>query len=135
MSQVTLVPGKAIGTTIAIANRPTAVHRFLRGVNHSRNALSFLLAIANLPDNRLEKIIKLSRQPATGLEMGLGRTVNVAKNRSPQAISTHTVNHPGAQHFTTHVFEGDPDTKCGGKGQIRLLEAIKAAGGDLVNNP
>ena len=51
----------------------------------------------------------------TGLEMGLGRTVNVAKNHSPQAISMHTVNHPGAKHYTTDVFEGDPDTECGGK--------------------
>ena len=51
----------------------------------------------------------------TGLEMGLGRAVNVAKNHSPQAISMHTVNHPGAQHFTTDVFEGNPDTECGGK--------------------
>ena len=50
----------------------------------------------------------------TGLEMGLGRTVNVAKNHSPQAISMHTVNHPGAVHFTTDVFDGDPDTECGG---------------------
>jgi DNA (cytosine-5)-methyltransferase 1 len=51
----------------------------------------------------------------TGLEIGLGRAVNVAKNHSPQAISMHTVNHPGALHFTTDVFEGDPDTECGGK--------------------
>jgi DNA (cytosine-5)-methyltransferase 1 len=51
----------------------------------------------------------------TGLEIGLGRTVDVAKNHSPQAISMHTVNHPGAKHFTTDVFEGDPDTECGGK--------------------
>jgi DNA (cytosine-5)-methyltransferase 1 len=51
----------------------------------------------------------------TGLEMGLGRAVNVAKNHSPQAISMHTVNHPGAQHFTTDVFDGDPETECGGK--------------------
>jgi DNA (cytosine-5)-methyltransferase 1 len=51
----------------------------------------------------------------TGLEMGLGRKVNVAKNHSPKAISMHTVNHPGAAHFTTDVFEGDPDTECGGK--------------------
>lgn len=51
----------------------------------------------------------------TGLEMGLGRPVNVAKNHSPQAISMHTVNHPGAKHYTTDVFEGDPDTECGGK--------------------
>jgi len=51
----------------------------------------------------------------TGLEMGLGRAVNVAKNHSPQAISMHTVNHPGAVHYTTDVFHGDPDTECGGK--------------------
>ena len=51
----------------------------------------------------------------TGLEMGLGRAVNVAKNHSPQAISMHTVNHPGAMHYTTDVFDGDPDTECGGK--------------------
>lgn len=52
---------------------------------------------------------------AYGVEMGLGRTVSVAKNHSPAAISMHTVNHPGAKHFTTDVFDGDPDTECGGK--------------------
>lgn len=51
----------------------------------------------------------------TGLEMGLGRAVNVAKNHSPAAISMHTVNHPHAKHFTTDVFEGDPDTECEGR--------------------
>ncbi|MFV0929348.1 DNA cytosine methyltransferase [Pseudomonas jessenii] len=51
----------------------------------------------------------------TGLEIGLGRAVNVAKNHSAQAISMHTVNHPGAVHYTTDVFDGDPDTECGGK--------------------
>ena len=51
----------------------------------------------------------------TGLEMGLGRAVTVAKNHSPAAISMHTVNHPHAKHFTTDVFEGDPDTECGSR--------------------
>ncbi|TDV60143.1 DNA cytosine methyltransferase [Pseudomonas sp. LP_7_YM] len=51
----------------------------------------------------------------TGLEMGLGRKVSVAKNHSAKAISMHSVNHPGARHFTTDVFDGDPDTECGGK--------------------
>lgn len=51
----------------------------------------------------------------TGLEVGLGRAVTVAKNHSPAAISMHTVNHPHAKHFTTDVFEGDPDTECGGR--------------------
>ena len=52
----------------------------------------------------------------TGLEIGPGCAVNVAKNHSPQAISMHTVNHPGARHFTTDVFEGDPDAECGSAG-------------------
>ena len=51
----------------------------------------------------------------TGLEMGLGRAVTIAKNHSAAAISMHTVNHPHAKHFTTDVFEGDPDTECGGR--------------------
>ncbi|WP_122745499.1 DNA cytosine methyltransferase [Pseudomonas viridiflava] len=51
----------------------------------------------------------------TGLEVGLGRKVSVAKNHSAAAISMHTMNHPGAKHFTTDVFDGDPNTECGGK--------------------
>ncbi|AZE22499.1 DNA cytosine methyltransferase [Pseudomonas chlororaphis] len=50
-----------------------------------------------------------------GLEMGLGRAVNVAKNHSSSAISMHSVNHPSAVHYTTDVFDGDPDTECDGK--------------------
>ncbi|WP_282346382.1 DNA cytosine methyltransferase [Pseudomonas sp. PS01301] len=51
----------------------------------------------------------------TGLEMGLGRAVTVAKNHNPAAISMHTVNHPAARHYTNDVFEGDPDQECGGR--------------------
>ena len=51
----------------------------------------------------------------TGLEMGLGRPVTVAKNHSPAAISMHTANHPAARHFTTDVFKGDPDEECQGR--------------------
>ncbi|WP_236183294.1 DNA cytosine methyltransferase [Pseudomonas juntendi] len=51
----------------------------------------------------------------TGLEMGLGRPVTVAKNHSPAAISMHSANHPAARHFTTDVFEGDPDEECQGR--------------------
>ncbi|UBM27252.1 DNA cytosine methyltransferase [Pseudomonas sp. p1(2021b)] len=51
----------------------------------------------------------------TGLEMGLGRPVTVAKNHSPAAISMHTANHSAARHFTTDVFEGDPDEECQGR--------------------
>lgn len=51
----------------------------------------------------------------TGLEMGLGRPVTVAKNHSPAAISMHTANHSAARHFTTDVFDGDPDEECQGR--------------------
>lgn len=51
----------------------------------------------------------------TGLEMGLCRPVTVAKNHSPAAISMHTANHPAARHFTTDVFDGDPDEECHGR--------------------
>jgi len=51
----------------------------------------------------------------TGLEMGLGRAVTVAKNHSAAAISMHTANHPAARHFTTDVFDGDPDQECQGR--------------------
>lgn len=51
----------------------------------------------------------------TGLEMGLGRPVTVAKNHNPAAISMHTANHPAARHYTTDVFEGDPDEECQGR--------------------
>ncbi|MGX1127273.1 DNA cytosine methyltransferase [Pseudomonas sp. HLS-6 TE3448] len=51
----------------------------------------------------------------TGLEMGLGRPVTVAKNHNPAAISMHTTNHPHARHYTTDVFEGDPDEECAGR--------------------
>ena len=73
-----------------------------------------------LPDCRGVLTIKLAqgigeKQTLTGLEMGLGRAVNVAKNHSAHAISMHTVNHPGAVHYTTDVFDGDPDIECDGK--------------------
>jgi len=51
----------------------------------------------------------------TGLEMGLGRPVAGAKNHSAAAISMHTANHPTARHFTTDVFDGDPDAECAGR--------------------
>lgn len=51
----------------------------------------------------------------TGLEIGLGRKVDVAKNHSSAAISMHTANHPHARHFTTDVFDGDPNEECQGR--------------------
>lgn len=45
---------------------------------------------------------------STGLEMGLKRPVHIAINHDPDAISMHTANHPGAEHYQCDVFEVDP---------------------------
>ncbi|RJX82310.1 DNA cytosine methyltransferase [Pseudomonas sp. LS-2] len=52
---------------------------------------------------------------STGLEMGLGRRVDVAVNHDDAAISMHTANHPHAQHFLTDVWGVDPVEACRGK--------------------
>ncbi|WP_304526909.1 DNA cytosine methyltransferase [Halomonas sp. I5-271120] len=45
---------------------------------------------------------------STGLEMGLNRPVDIAINHDPDAISMHEINHPGATHYQSDVFEVDP---------------------------
>jgi DNA (cytosine-5)-methyltransferase 1 len=45
---------------------------------------------------------------STGLEMGLKRPVHVAINHDPDAISMHTANHPGCEHYQSDVYEVDP---------------------------
>lgn len=45
---------------------------------------------------------------STGLEMGLKRPVHVAINHDADAISMHQVNHPGAKHYQSDVYEVDP---------------------------
>lgn len=52
---------------------------------------------------------------STGFEMGSDRPVNIAINHDPDAISLHTVNHPGAEHFISDVYEVDPVAACGGR--------------------
>jgi len=52
---------------------------------------------------------------STGLEDGLGRTVDIAKNHDEAAISLHERNHPHAQHLQTDVFSGDPREETGGR--------------------
>ncbi|HEP8816119.1 TPA: DNA cytosine methyltransferase [Pseudomonas aeruginosa] len=45
---------------------------------------------------------------STGLEMGLGRKVELAINHNPAAISMHEANHPHAEHLPTDVWGIDP---------------------------
>jgi DNA (cytosine-5)-methyltransferase 1 len=52
---------------------------------------------------------------STGLEEGLGRIVNIAKNHDAAAISMHERNHPHTEHLQTDVFSGDPREETRGR--------------------
>lgn len=53
---------------------------------------------------------------STGMELALGRAVNVAVNHDPEAVALHTENHPATRHFCEDVFTVDPvKATCGAK--------------------
>lgn len=44
---------------------------------------------------------------STGIEMALGRKVDIAINHDPEAIRMHMVNHPNTVHLTEDIFKVD----------------------------
>ncbi len=44
---------------------------------------------------------------SVGIEMALGRYVDIAVNHDPEAIRMHTVNHPNTLHLTEDIFKVD----------------------------
>tara|TARA_R110002167_G_scaffold366451_1_gene597538 strand:+ start:19411 stop:20778 length:1368 start_codon:yes stop_codon:yes gene_type:complete len=52
---------------------------------------------------------------SVGLEMALGRPVDIAINHSPCAIAVHKANHPNTKHYCENVFVVDPVKACGGR--------------------
>jgi DNA (cytosine-5)-methyltransferase 1 len=50
-----------------------------------------------------------------GIEMALGRTVDVAVNHDPAAVAMHRINHPQTVHYRADVFEVDPREVTGGR--------------------
>ena len=44
---------------------------------------------------------------SVGIEMALGRPVDIAINHDPEAIRMHTVNHPNTLHLTEDIFSVD----------------------------
>ena len=44
---------------------------------------------------------------SVGIEMALGRQVDIAVNHDPQAIRMHAVNHPDTLHLTEDIFKVD----------------------------
>ena len=52
---------------------------------------------------------------STGIEMAIGRSVDIAINHDPDAIAMHKANHPATKHYCEDVWEVDPVDACGGK--------------------
>ena len=52
---------------------------------------------------------------STGIELALGREVNIAINHDPAAILMHKTNHPYTQHLQDSVWNLDPVKICAGR--------------------
>lgn len=51
---------------------------------------------------------------STGIELAIGRSVDIAINHDPNAIAMHTTNHPDTLHYCESVFDIDPVTASAG---------------------
>lgn len=51
---------------------------------------------------------------STGIEMAIGRSVDIAINHDPDAIAMHRVNHPATRHYCEDVWQVDPVEACAG---------------------
>ena len=51
---------------------------------------------------------------STGIEMAVGRSVDIAINHDPNAIAMHRANHPNTKHYCENVWDVDPVEACGG---------------------
>jgi DNA (cytosine-5)-methyltransferase 1 len=52
---------------------------------------------------------------STGIELALGRHVDIAINHDPEAVAMHIANHPQTRHFCEDVFAINPVAACGGR--------------------
>lgn len=57
---------------------------------------------------------------STGIELAIGRRIDVAINHDPEAVAMHTANHPETEHHCESVWEIDPRTVKPGR-RIGLL--------------
>lgn len=51
---------------------------------------------------------------STGIEMALGRSVDIAINHDENAVAMHTTNHPGTLHYCESVFDVNPPVVTAG---------------------
>ncbi|WP_313135640.1 DNA cytosine methyltransferase [Stutzerimonas nitrititolerans] len=52
---------------------------------------------------------------STGIELGLGRPVDIAVNHDPEAVAMHDINHPHTRHYCESVWEVDPRVIADGR--------------------
>ncbi|EKK5420017.1 DNA cytosine methyltransferase [Enterobacter hormaechei] len=52
---------------------------------------------------------------STGIEMAIGRSVDVAINHDPNAVAMHTTNHPDTLHYCESVFDVNPQLATAGR--------------------
>ena len=52
---------------------------------------------------------------STGIEIAIGRSVDIAINHDPAAIAMHRANHPATEHYTEDVWKVDPVAACAGR--------------------
>lgn len=76
---------------------------------------------------------------STGIEMAIGRSVDIAINHDPEAIAMHEANHPTTEHFCESVWDVDPRKVVRGR-QVGLCwlspdckHFSKAKGGKPLN--
>lgn len=65
----------------------------------------FLLPIA---DELIVDLFAGGGGASTGIELAVGRHVDIAINHCPDAVNLHAMNHPQTRHFVSDVFEVDP---------------------------
>ncbi|EIM6319473.1 DNA cytosine methyltransferase [Salmonella enterica] len=52
---------------------------------------------------------------STGIEMAIGRSVDIAINHDPNAVAMHTTNHPDTLHYCESVFTVNPKIVTAGR--------------------
>lgn len=52
---------------------------------------------------------------SNGIEVAIGRSVDIAINHDPAAVAMHKANHPDTKHYCEDVWEVDPVEACNGQ--------------------
>lgn len=65
---------------------------------------------------------------ATGIELAIGRSVDIAINHDPNAVAMHTTNHPDTLHYCESVYSVSPKVaRCGNAVPPPFAEALVRA--------